>query len=136
MKTEDGGACLHCEQNGTLFRDVPRAAGAVDCESGVAALTDLPRHLDESAKTAAGTGTAGGAESESLDALSDRFAVLVQAGHDDDSTVAPIVSRWKNAAVPEGEDCASSGFINVVEMGIAFGFPPDGPADDGDGDRA
>jgi len=36
--------------------------------------------------------------------------------------------------MPEGEDRAMSGFIEVVQVGIAFGFPSDGPADDGDHD--
>src|SRR5262245_31700251 len=36
--------------------------------------------------------------------------------------------------MPEGEDSPVPGFINFVEVGVAFRLPADGSADDGDGD--
>jgi hypothetical protein len=36
--------------------------------------------------------------------------------------------------MPEREDSAISGFIDFVEVGVAFRFPADGSADDGDCD--
>ncbi len=34
--------------------------------------------------------------------------------------------------MPEGEDRAMAGIIDFVEVGVAFGLPADGPADDRD----
>src|SRR5262249_24563475 len=36
--------------------------------------------------------------------------------------------------MPEGEDGPMPGFIDFVEVGVAFRLPADGSADDGDGD--
>jgi len=133
VKAENGGARLHCEKNGTLFCDVARASRAIDCESRVATLPDHPRHLGQSTEASPGTRTARGAIAEFLNALCDRVAVAIQTGHNDDPAVAPIVCGGENSSVPKGENRAMSGVVDVVQIGIAFGFPTDGSTNNVDG---
>jgi len=64
-----------------------------------------------------------------LNALSDGLAVAIHAGHNDDATVPPVVGCRENPAMPKREDCAAAGSIDVVQVGIAFGFPANRPAD-------
>jgi hypothetical protein len=62
--------------------------------------------------------------------LRNGLAVPVHAGHHDDAAIPPIVSRGKDPAMPKRKNRAISGFINVIEVTIAFRFPPYGAADD------
>src|SRR6185436_20382493 len=64
-----------------------------------------------------------------LDALRDAFTVKILAGHDNNSAIAPVISGWKNPAMPEREDRAMAGFEDLREIFRADGFPPDGMTD-------
>ena len=132
MKAENRSACFEREQDRALFCDVFRPARAVNGEGAIPSSPDFARHLHQSSKPPAGAGAASRAVTESLDALGDRVPVAVHAGHDDNATIAPIIGRREDPAVPKREDRAFSGFINFVEVEVAFGLPAYCTSDDVD----
>src|SRR2546425_6084018 len=123
VKTEDCGTCLERKQHRALLCDVPRTAGSIDRKRRVPSAPDFSRHFGEGSKASPGAGTSCRTIPEALNALGDDLAVAVHAGHDNDAAVAPVVSCRKDTAMPKSEDCATSGFIDLVQMRIAFRFP-------------
>src|SRR5438874_4612866 len=136
VKAEDRRAGLQREHHRALFCDVPRAARSINRKCSVAALADVARHLRQRTEAAAGAGSARRTIAKALNTLRDRLAVTIHAGHDDNAAVAPVIGCGEDPAMPEGKNRAISGFINLVEVTIAFGFPADGPADDPDDPKA
>jgi hypothetical protein len=136
MKAKDGGPRLHGKQDGPLLGDVSWAPGSVNGKGGIAAIPDVVCHLCQSPQAAARTRAAGGAITEALYALRDRFAVQVLAGHDDDATFAPVVGGRKNAPMPKRENRAISRLKYRVQVGISCGFPAHRTADNTDDEIA
>src|ERR1051326_8270256 len=132
MKTKDGRAGFACKHRGSGFRNIPRSAWPVDGKGGVASLANQLRQFHERAHPAARTGTACGSVAKSLNTLGNGFTVKVHAGHDDNTPIAPVVSRSEEAAVPESKDGAVSAFQDFIEVGIADRLPAHRPADDRD----
>src|SRR5262249_5587243 len=126
----DRRAGLEGQEDRSLFRDITGSARPIDGKCGIRSLANQSNHFRERSQTAARTGAASGAVTETLDALRDRLAVESHARHDNDSAISPIVCRWKNPAVPEGENGAFSAVKDFVQMGVANGLPSHGSADE------
>src|SRR5262249_44105927 len=129
VKTEDCGPGFLGEQDRTLLGHITRASWTIDGKRGIAPIADIADHFRQCTKSAAGTGTAGGAVTESFDALRDGFAVQIQTSHDNNAAMAPIKCRRKDASVPKSEYRAMSGLVDGVEMFAADRLPPHRAAD-------
>src|SRR5262249_38441051 len=129
VKAKNRSARLQREQHWALLGNVPRPTRSINRKSRIAPLADFTRHPGQSTEPTARAGSPSGAIAEALNALSDGLAVAIHAGHDDDATVSPVVGCGENPAMPKREDRSAPGSINVVEVGIAFGFPANRPAD-------
>src|SRR5262245_3621189 len=108
MKTKDRGPRLERKQHWTLLRYVSRASWPVDGKRRVASAPDMVRHFRQRAQAAPRTRTPSRAVSETLNALRDRFAIQVHAGHNNDAAFAPVIGCRKNASMPERENRAIS----------------------------
>lgn len=111
------------EEHRSLLRDVFRTAWSVDRESTVAALPDFARHFGQSPDSAARTGAACRPISKPADALRDYIAIAVQAGHHNNAAMTPVVRCGKYPSMPERKNRAMAGFVDVVQVGVAFRSP-------------
>src|SRR5262252_5102275 len=136
MEAEDGGSGFHCQEHRTLLRNIFGPSRAIDGERRVPAFADSACQLDQRAEPTTGARASSRAISKSPDALSDRLAIPVHAGHDDDATFAPVVRCGEDSAVPESKDRAISGLINFFQVGVAFRLPTNSAADDVDDEVA
>src|SRR5206468_12918507 len=116
--------------------DVPRSSRTIDRKGGVAALADVLGHFSQSAEAASGAGASGGAIAEALDAVCDGFPIAIHAGHNHDTAIAPVISCRKKPAMPEGENRAISGFVDRIQVSVAYRLPAHGASNDGDDEVA